>query len=454
MSSSPASLEELLAQQENIVEWFRDLDMPSRTIWTQPDEYTNWIEEQRSWREGCAFRNMSYHMNNLYIEGPDAIDLFSDLGVNSFENFRTQEPPQAKQLVCCNPDGYVISDGALYYLDEDEYVTTSTAMLQHWLEYHIETGEYDVSIEVGNNPGSADDPREFRFQVQGPNAKAVMDDVIDGGVPEISLFEIKELTIDDRELYALGHGMAGSFGVEIAGPYDYHDEIRDRILEVGKDRGIRQLGTKSYKTTTTEIGWFGTLLPAIYDNEELEEYREWLDIHSPEGYLPIGGSYHSDDITDYYLDPVEMGYEHLIDFDHDFVGKESLREIVDNPRRKRVTLIWDDQDVIDVYASLFHEGETSKFIDIPDTYYQWDYNHNDKVLKDGEIVGISKVPSYNYNERTMLSLAVIDRKFAEPETELTMVWGDQKSSNSSIERHTETEITATVAPSPLHKDRN
>ena len=49
-------------------------------------------------------------MSDLYVEGPDALKLFSDLGVNSFKNFKVN---QAKQFVACNPDGYVIGDAIL-----------------------------------------------------------------------------------------------------------------------------------------------------------------------------------------------------------------------------------------------------------------------------------------------------------------------------------------------------
>ena len=52
-------------------------------------------------------------MTDLYIEGPDALKVLSDLGVNSFATFKVN---QAKQFVACNYDGYVIGDAILFYL--------------------------------------------------------------------------------------------------------------------------------------------------------------------------------------------------------------------------------------------------------------------------------------------------------------------------------------------------
>jgi glycine cleavage system aminomethyltransferase T len=59
-------------------------------------EFTNWRDEQRAWRETCALLDLSHHMTDLHIEGPDALKLLTDLGVNSFKNFNVN---QAKQFV-------------------------------------------------------------------------------------------------------------------------------------------------------------------------------------------------------------------------------------------------------------------------------------------------------------------------------------------------------------------
>src|ERR1700722_13192506 len=68
-------------------------------------EFTNWRDEQRAWRATCALFDHSHHMTDLCVEGRDALKLFSDLGVNTFKNFKIN---QAKQFVACNHNGYVI----------------------------------------------------------------------------------------------------------------------------------------------------------------------------------------------------------------------------------------------------------------------------------------------------------------------------------------------------------
>jgi vanillate/3-O-methylgallate O-demethylase len=50
-------------------------------------EFTNWRSEQRAWRESCALFDQSHHMTDLFVSGPDALRLFTELGVNSFGTF-------------------------------------------------------------------------------------------------------------------------------------------------------------------------------------------------------------------------------------------------------------------------------------------------------------------------------------------------------------------------------
>lgn len=77
-----------------------------------------------------------------------------------------------------------------------------------------------------------------------------------------------------------------------------------------------------------------------------------------EANISIEGSLHSDDITDYYPSPIELGREDQIDFSRDFVGKEALEKEVDDPDRTKVSLFWDDDDVVDIHRPLFEEGDT------------------------------------------------------------------------------------------------
>jgi vanillate/3-O-methylgallate O-demethylase len=64
-------------------------------------------------------------------------------------------------------------------------------------------------------------------------------------------------------------------------------------------------------------------------------------------------------------------------------------------------------------------------------------------------VGISTFSGYSYNERSYLSLAMVDVD-VEFGTEVTLVWGEENGGSSKpvVERHTQAEIRAIVSPAP------
>ena len=322
------NLEQLLQSIENPVETFRNNDLGRLDQYVFPDEYTNWIEEQRAVRESVAIVDQSYHMETLRIEGPEAVDLLANLGVNNFTRIRTEDPPRAINLVVCNHEGYVIGDVILFHLGENTFDAVGENYVNNWIKYNAEISDRDVTTRSLYDPYVEEgSPPDFRFQIQGPHAIDVMEEVVDGPLPEIPFFQMDTIEIDGVETFALGHGMAAMPGLEIFGPYEAHDDVLERILEVGAQYDIRRLGSKAYKTGKIGSGWFVMSVPAIYESDEMKGYREWLGTDTIEAQLSIGGSYVSEDISDYYMDPLERGWGPLIDFDHDFIGKEALERI-------------------------------------------------------------------------------------------------------------------------------
>ena len=413
-----------------------------------PAEFTNWRDEQRSWRETCALFDQSHHMTDLYIEGPDAVTALSALAVNSFTNFKVN---QAKQFVACNHDGYVIGDAILFYLDANRLSLVGRPSAINWVQYHIETGTGAVSAERDERSAVNRGTRKFfRYQVQGPNALKVMDKALGTPAPDIRFFNMSVISIAGRDIRALRHGMVGQPGWELFGPWEYGEEVRDAIVSAGQEYGLRRVGARTYPTSCLESGWIPSPLPAVYVGREMKAYRQWLGGKSYEAMASLGGSFYSNDITDYYLTPYDLGYGPFVKFDHEFVGRAALEKMAGAPRRKKVTLVWNGEDIARVFGSLFHSGgDIAKYIDLPlANYSTLPY---DKVLKEGKTIGVSTYTGYTYNERAMVSLAVVDVEHSEPGTEVTVIWGEEGrgSSKPTVERHAQAAIRATVAPVPI-----
>ena len=443
---SHQSLEEKLQAAGGAVEMARNSQIGPYVYPAVPAEFSNWRDEQVSWVETSALFDQSHHMLDLQIEGPDTIRLLSNLGVNSFENFGVNK---AKQLVVCNHDGYVIGDGILFHLEQNRVRLVGRPSAHNWVQYHAETGDYDVALSrderTAVNPSGR---RElYRFQVQGPTALDVLKKANGGSLPEVRFFNMGELTLGGHKVRALHHGMSGVPGLELWGPWDEREDVRAAIVDAGEDFGLRQVGSRVYATNTLESGWIPCPLPAVFTGDELKAYREWLPANGYEGTGSLGGSYYSDDITDYYRTPHDLGYWPFVKFDHDFIGRDALEAIVDQPRLKKVTLAWNGEDVARSIGTLFEKGNPVKYIDIPlSNYSTWP---NDKALLDGELVGLSTFSGYSYNERSYLSLAMVDVDL-EFGTEITLVWGEENGGSSKpvVERHAQAEIRAIVSPAP------
>jgi vanillate/3-O-methylgallate O-demethylase len=337
------TLEEALQKVGSAVELLRNSQIGPYAFPVVRGEFTNWRDEQRSWRETCALFDQSHHMTDLYVEGPDALKAFSALGVNSFKSFKVN---QAKQFVACNHDGHVIGDAILFYLEENKFNLVGRPPAADWVQFNIETGRYDATAERDERSAVNQGRRRvFRYQVQGPNAVKVMEKVIGKPAPEIRFFNMDVFTIAGRDVRALRHGMVGQPGWELFGPWEYGEEVRNAIVEAGREYGIRQVGARAYPTTCLESGWIPSPLPAVYTGDEMKAYRQWLKGTSYEAMASLGGSYYSDKITDYYLTPYDLGYGPFVKFDHDFVGRKALEKMTENPRRKKVTLIWNGDDI-------------------------------------------------------------------------------------------------------------
>ncbi|NLX00201.1 MAG: aminomethyl transferase family protein [Actinomycetales bacterium] len=445
-----SNLQELL-NETSAVELLRNSQIGSYIYPVVPADFQNWIKEQKAWRDTAVLYDQSHHMDNVFLRGSDAIKLITHTAVNTVANF---EVNRAKQYVPVTSSGHVIGDGILFRQEEDEYVYVGRAPAANWLLYHGETGGYsnlDVSVDrrSPSRPyGHAVSRQYYRFQIQGPNAWPVIEKLNGGPLEPVRFFHMSTIEIDGTPARTLRHGMAGAPGLEIWGPYEDYERVRAYILEVGAEFGLVPVGSRAYPSNTLESGWIPSPLPAIYTGEAERGYREWLGTDSYEATGTLAGSFVSDNIEDYYLTPWELGYGHLVKFDHDFIGREALEAVDPATQRRKVTLAWDPEDLTKIFASLFDlEGPSYKFFDLPLANYG-SANYDTVLDADDNVVGFSMFTGYSANERRGLSLATVDPDVPDG-AEVRVLWGeDPNTSKASVEPHAQFAARAVVSPVP------
>ena len=207
--------------------------------------------------------------------------------------------------------------------------------------------------------------------------------------------------------------------------------------------------------------WYPTVnqhyLPAVF-GDEMSKFRDYMRSSTPVSqglpesrliYLSrqaaprnVSGSYEAKDISEYYRTPVELGWRKNVKFDHQFLGRAALEAEIAHPKRVGVTLEFNPDDIVSVYASFFKEGEHYDFMDFP--HNQRSAMHASKILKHGELVGCSTMPAYSYQFRKMLSISCIDPKCAADNEDVVVIWGEPG--------HTQLPLRAKVRNIPYKKD--
>lgn len=119
------------------------------------------------------------------------------------------------------------------------------------MHYHAQTGNCDLTFSRDDNSlVRSGDPALYRYQVQGPKALDVM-----------------------RKTTA----WPASQGSRCGAPGSDNDVVLAALLDAGEAFDLTRVGANVYHTNAVESGWLPRPLPAIYTDERLAGYREWLD---------------------------------------------------------------------------------------------------------------------------------------------------------------------------------
>ena len=271
-----------------------------------------------------------------------------------------------------------------------------------------------------------------------------------GPIPDVKFFNMDAINIKGRKVRALRHGMAGAPGLEIWGPYAEGEEIRD-----GDPRGRQGLRPRAGRRPRLRDQHARVGLDSVAAAGRLHRRED-------EGVPRVAAGQR---LRSHRLDRRQLRLEQHRGLLHDAVRaglrpvrevrprlhrpRSAREEVASEPQRKKVTFAWNGDDVAKVcrVACSTPGDEHYKYIDLPLSNYA--SSSYDKVMKGGKVVGLSMFSGYSYNERSMLSLGVVDPDIKVGD-ELTLVWGEENggTKKTTVERHKQTEIRVTVGPVP------
>jgi glycine cleavage system aminomethyltransferase T len=378
-----------------------------------PMEYSGWREEEASWKTSCYIHAGLNPAPTFKVKGPQALKFFADHSVNGYADFGLGT---LKHCIMCNDRGLVMTHGVLMRLAEDEFVSY---FLAPYAAYKFYQGGYDAQAEWVND--------EFMLQVAGPRSLEVLEAATGECLHDLKFRDHRLSSIQGLEVRIARMGMAGTLAYEVHGPTSGAVALYNAIVAAGEPFGIVKLGWRAWQMNHTADGfpqsWVHFPLPWGED----EGFMAFMHFPPEMDRFPtnFGGSM-GPDLELRYRNPLELGWGGAVKFDHDFVGRAALEKEAAQPRRKMVTLQWNADDVVDVYASQFRDGEAYAWMDTLHLGQHQAQNMlvADQVLKGGKLVGVSSGRQYSYYYRAMLSLCSIDVDQGDLGNEVTVVWGD------------------------------
>ncbi len=381
-------------------------------------EYNGWQAETRSWKEGVYISShLSGSTTDLCIQGPDAEKFMSEYFINnsSIEKFPVGK---GKHYISCSPKGTITAHGVGMRLAEDCFSLAGFAMLSV-AEAAKKAQGYDIEIVGGKYY------RGLILQVCGPDSLSLMQEVIDEDLHDLKFMNFRDASVNGTGVRVLRMGMGGTLAYEIHATAEDAQKVYDYVVELGKKYHAERLGLLSYMCNHTLNGfpqWSQHFMLASHDDPEIREYYEYYDRIELHGSLSDLGQ------EAYYRNPFELGWGKMISWDHEFRGKEALLKMKDDPATRRIcNLEWNVDDIMKIHRAMYDQ-EDMRLPDImnyPQNYYFGaDGQLGDKVLNaEGKMIGKSSGVLYDCYYKTTISQCVIDPKYSELGTEVTILWG-------------------------------
>ena len=273
-----------------------------------PIQYTNIIDEHQTVRQACGVFDVS-HMGEVLVSGADACRYVNHIFTN---DVTTIADGQILYGMMCYEDGGVVDDLLVYKEAADCYflVINASNIDKDWAWIQQQSQGYDVSLEnLSDSYGE--------LAVQGPQAEAVMEDVL--GIPckELTFYTFKHV----GDVLVSRTGYTGEDGFEIYASADYVNRCWDDLMVSGR---CKPCGLGCRDTLRFEVG------------------------------LPLYGDELSEEIT-----PIMAGLGMFVKLDKaEFIGREALaRQKADGPARKLVGIELADKAIPRHGYAVLKDGE-------------------------------------------------------------------------------------------------
>ena len=222
--------------------------------WDMPVQYTSIIEEHKTVRENIGLFDVS-HMGELIVYGEDSLPYLNKLVPQDLTKLVDR-----KAIYCqlTNKHGGLIDDLIIYKLETNKFLIIANASrIDEDLNWMVRN-QLGFNVEVDNISH-----KYSLLAVQGPKACDLIKNL---GITELpAFFTIKRSELFNINLWISRTGYTGEDGVEILVKNEFSEYLWDKLLDAGKEFGIKPIGLGARDTLRLEAALH------LYGND-LDEY--------------------------------------------------------------------------------------------------------------------------------------------------------------------------------------
>lgn len=316
--------------------------------WELPVQYEGIIAEHEAVRNFAGLFDVS-HMGEIEVKGNEAFDFVQNLVTNDVS---TIEDNQVIYTFMCYPHGGIVDDLLVYkFSNNNFYLVINASNIEkdfNWMKEN--KGDYDVELtNISDNVSE--------MAIQGPNAQKILQKLTDIDLSEIKFFYCKrDVKVAGVNCLISRTGYTGEDGFEIYLSNEYAEIVWEKLMEVGKEFGLRPAGLGARDTLRFEAA------------------------------LPLYGNELSEDIT-----PLEAGLGFFVKLDKtDFIGKAALVKQKQEGLKRKV-----------VAFEMIDKG-------IP--------RHGYDVMSDGNKIGFVTTGYYAPTVKKNIGLAMVDIEYSKLDT--------------------------------------
>lgn len=207
-----------------------------------PIQYSSIIDEHNAVRQHCGVFDVS-HMGEVFVTGNDAEKFVNHIFTNDITNAPIGQIYYGMMLY---PDGGTVDDLLVYKMGENNFfLVINAANIDKDIDWIMQNANgYDVNIDHCSD-------RYGQLAVQGPEAEAVVEEVLGLACKELTFYTAKTLMVDEEEIIVSRTGYTGEDGFEIYGSHEFIVKMWNLLMESGR---CKPCGLGCRDTLRFEVG--------------------------------------------------------------------------------------------------------------------------------------------------------------------------------------------------------